>query len=101
MATTDNQESQTLDIDYVANLARIDLTSQERQAFASQLTDILHYIEKLSTVDVSKVQPIAHAFPVYNVWREDNPEQSFSTEQTLSNATQQRDRQLVVPKVVE
>ena len=95
------KNSQAIDIDYVANLARIELQEDEKDTFAKQLSDILHYIEQLNKVDVSKVEPMAHAFPVYNVWREDKPEASFTPQEALANAPEQRDQQLIVPKVVE
>ena len=40
-------EESSMDIDYVANLARIKLTAEERQKFQGQLGDVLKYFEKL------------------------------------------------------
>lgn len=88
-------------IDYVANLARIELTDAEREKLGCQLGDILHYFEKLNEVDVSNVEPTAHAFPVYNVWNADVPSETYPPEIALRNAPAQRDNQVVVPKVVE
>ena len=50
-----------IDIDYVANLARIDLSDDEKAKLGSQLDDILGYFDKLNSVDVDGVQPMAHA----------------------------------------
>lgn len=94
-------EETSIDIDYVAKLARIELSEEERDRFSVQLADILTYFEKLKAVDVSGIEPSAHAFPVYNVWGEDVVETGFSPEQALLNAPAQRDDQVVVPKVVE
>ncbi len=91
----------TINIDYVANLARIELTPEEKAAFSSQLGDILHYMDRLKTVDVEGVEPMAHAFSLTNVLGEDVPECGFSAEEALRNAPAQRDQQIVVPKVVE
>ena len=60
-----------LNLDYVANLARLALTEEEKREFARQLGDILHYVEKLRQVDVTGVEPMAHASPVFNVWAAD------------------------------
>jgi aspartyl-tRNA(Asn)/glutamyl-tRNA(Gln) amidotransferase subunit C len=90
-----------LNIDYLANLARLDLTAGEKQQFAQQLGDILHYVEKLNEVDVTGVEPMAHASPVYNVWSEDVARPGLPVEPALRNAPEQRDQQIVVPKVVE
>ncbi len=90
-----------LNIDYVANLARLALTPEEKARYARQLGDILHYVEKLKQVDVTGVEPTAHAAPVFNVWREDVARPGLSVEQALQNAPAQRENMIVVPKVVE
>ena len=94
-------EESSMDIDYVANLARTELTSGERQKFQGQLGDVLKYFEKLQEVDVQGVEPTAHAFPRYNVWDEDVAVEGFSAEEALLNAPKARSEQVVVPKVVE
>ncbi|HZL46867.1 MAG TPA: Asp-tRNA(Asn)/Glu-tRNA(Gln) amidotransferase subunit GatC [Opitutaceae bacterium] len=93
--------STKIDIDYVANLARLALTEAEKEMFSRQLGDVLRYIEKLSAVDVSQVEPTAHAFPVANVWAEDVPQPGLPVEAALKNAPAQRDNMIVVPVVVE
>ncbi len=90
-----------LNIDYLANLARLALTGMEREKFARQLGDILHYVEKLKQVDVTGVEPMAHASPVFNVWQEDTARPGLSVEDALRNAPAQRQHMIVVPKVVE
>jgi len=90
-----------LNIDYVANLARIALTAEEKAVFSRQLGDVLAYIEKLKEVDVSQVQPTAHAFPVTNVWADDVPQPGLPVEAALRNAPAKRDEMFVVPVVVE
>ena len=90
-----------INIDYVANLARLALTAQEKETFSRQLGDVLHYIEKLREVDVAQVEPTAHAFPVFNVWAEDVPQPGLPVDVALKNAPAQRDNMIVVPKVVE
>jgi len=89
-----------LNIDHVARLARLALTPEERAAFSAQLGDILAYVESLKEVDVSQVQPTAHAFPLDNVWREDLPEPGLPVEKVLMNAPASRDNMISVPKVV-
>jgi len=90
-----------LDIDYVASLARLALTPQEKEVFARQLGDVLRYVEKLREVDVSQVEPTAHASPVYNVWADDVPQPGLPVEAALQNAPARRDNMIVVPVVVE
>lgn len=90
-----------LNIDHMAKLARLALTPEEKAKFSSQLGDILAYIEHLKEVDVSGVKPTAHAFPLYNVWREDKAEPGLPVEKALMNAPAQRDNMISVPTVVE
>lgn len=90
-----------INIEHVATLARIALTDDEKRIFASQLGDVLAYIEKLREVDVSGVEPMAHAFPVFNVWIEDVSGPALPVEAVLRNAPASRDNMISVPKVVE
>jgi len=90
-----------LNIDHIAKLARLALTPAEKAQFAQQLGDVLHHIEQLGKVDVSSVEPTAHAAPVFNVWREDIPVAGLSVAAALQNAPAQRDGMIAVPKVVE
>jgi aspartyl-tRNA(Asn)/glutamyl-tRNA(Gln) amidotransferase subunit C len=94
-------ESPKMDIDYVSNLARIELSPEEREKFQPQLGQVLEYFDKLQEVDVQGVEPTAHAFPRFNVWGSDVAKGGFSEEQALANAPKSRNGQIVVPKVVE
>jgi len=94
-------KNEDLKLDHVANLARIQLTPEEKARFESQLGDVLSYISQLNEVDVSQVEPTAHAFPVVNVWAADIPEPGLSVADALRNAPEQRDNMVVVPKVVD
>ena len=90
-----------LNIDHVAKLARLALTPEEKAKFAEQLGEVLHHIEQLAKVDVSNVEPTAHAFAVSNVWADDVAKPGLPVELALKNAPSQRDHMIVVPKVVE
>ena len=90
-----------IDIEYVARLARIALTEAEKEMYSKQLGQILGYFKKLSEIDVSNVEPSAHAHAIYNVWRDDVEGEAMSVEDALMNAPAKRDNQIVVPKVVD
>ena len=90
-----------LNIDHVAKLARLALTAEEKARFSQQLGDVLHHIEQLGKVDVTGVEPTAHAFPITNVWADDIARPGLTVESALRNAPAQRDNMIVVPKVVE
>ena len=93
--------SMDLDVQYVAELARIKLTPEEIKTFQSQLGHVLEHVEKLNAVDVSQVEPMAHSFQIYNVFREDKPREGLDREIALSNAPRQTQGLFIVTKVVE
>jgi len=90
-----------LDVAYVAKLARLNLSETETELFQKQLGDVLTYAEKLRNVDVSGVEPAAHAVPMFNVFREDEPRDWFTAEEALANAPRQAHNLFIVTKVVE
>ena len=89
------------DVQYVADLARIQLTPDEIETFNSQLGLVLEHVAKLNEIDVSQVEPMAHSFPIYNVFREDEIRESLDREAALSNAPHQAQGLFIVTKVVE
>lgn len=91
----------SIDIDYVANLARLELTERERELFSAQLGDILELFEQLNQVDVTGVEPMAHAFQVENVLRDDIAVEGFDPETAVRHAAVKRNNMVQVPKVVE
>lgn len=90
-----------MNVRYVAHLARLDLTPEEEQKFGAQLSQVLGYIAKLNELDVSNVEPTAHAVPLVNVTRPDEPRPSISNEEALRNAPAKANGLFVVPKIVE
>jgi aspartyl-tRNA(Asn)/glutamyl-tRNA(Gln) amidotransferase subunit C len=88
-------------VKHVARLARLGLTEEEVDVFASQLSVILENIAKLQEVDVSGVSPTAHASRLNNVMRQDIPQPSYPPEVLLANAPEQEDNCLKVPAVLE
>jgi aspartyl-tRNA(Asn)/glutamyl-tRNA(Gln) amidotransferase subunit C len=89
------------DVEYVAELARIKLTPEEISTFQSQLGLVLEHVAKLNEVDVSQVEPMAHSFPIYNIFREDEIRESLNREAALANAPHQAQGLFIVTKVVE
>jgi aspartyl-tRNA(Asn)/glutamyl-tRNA(Gln) amidotransferase subunit C len=90
-----------IDVRYVAHLARLALTPEEEQKIGAQLGSVLGYIEKLKEVDVTGVEPTAHAFPMVNVTRPDEVRPSLSREDAMRNAPAQANGLFIVPKIVE
>jgi aspartyl-tRNA(Asn)/glutamyl-tRNA(Gln) amidotransferase subunit C len=90
-----------IDVKYVAHLARLALTPDEKKKLGEQLGNILGYIEKLKELDVSNVEPTAHAVPMVNVTRADEIRPSLPHEEALRNAPKQANGLFIVPKIVE
>ncbi|MBE7501411.1 MAG: Asp-tRNA(Asn)/Glu-tRNA(Gln) amidotransferase subunit GatC [Verrucomicrobiales bacterium] len=90
-----------LDVRYVAHLARLELTPEEENRFGAQLAEVLAYFEQLKGVDVSGVEPMAHALPRVNVTRADAVRPSLPHLEALQNAPAQADGLFQVPKIVE
>ncbi len=90
-----------IDIKYVAHLARLSLSAEEEAKMGAQLQNVLSYMDKLKEVDVSGVEPMAHAFPMFNVTRPDEVRPSLPSEEALRNAPAQANGLFIVPKIVE
>lgn len=78
------------DVVRVAHLARLQLTEDELTAMTRQLGSIVAYVDQLQKVSTTGVEPMAHALPVANVFREDTPGTSLSIEEALSNAPKRK-----------
>ena len=88
-------------VDYISQLARLQLPEAEKTAMTAQLEGIVAYMDVLNTLDTAGVEPMTHVFPVKNVFREDVVVNGDDREQMLANAPEQRDGQYQVPKTVE
>jgi len=87
-------------VKHVATLARLWLDDAHLRRLAGQLESILNYVNKMSAVDVSGVEPMAHALPLHNVFREDVVEPSLPLEKVLANAPATDGPFFKVPKVL-
>ena len=85
---------------HVAKLARLHLDEPQLQRLEGQLESILEYVAKLREVDVTGVEPLAHALPLTNVLREDVVEPSLPLEKVLQNAPESDGPFFKVPKVI-
>ena len=90
-----------IDVKYVAHLARLALTPEEEQKLGAQLGHILGYIEKLKELDVTNVEPTAHAVPLLNVTRPDELRPSLSHDEAMRDAPARSNGLFIVPKIVE
>ena len=90
-----------IDIGYVAQLARLELPDEQAAQLQIELESIVRYIDELKEVDVTGVEPTAHAARLFNVWREDEAKESSPREAMLANAPETVDGELIrVPQVL-
>jgi len=88
------------EISHVANLARLHLSSEEVEAMAGQLGDILSYVTKLNELDTEGIVPTTHAISIVNAFREDEVKPSLEREKALANGPQQDGEAFVVPRII-
>lgn len=91
----------TSDVEYVAKLARLEVSAREKEKFTAQLNDILLYIDKLNELNTTGVTPMSHAIAVTNAFREDKVAESLGTKKVLANAPDERGEFFRVPKVID
>ena len=89
------------EIEHVANLARLNLTSQEKQKMTKELAEIINFADKLNELDTQGVEPTAHVLQITNIYREDEVRPSYDREDILANAPTVEDGCIKVPKVME
>ncbi len=94
-------EASDLDVAYVAQLARLDLTAEETALFQNQLAQVLEHADRLREVNVEGVEPAAHAVPMFDVLRADEPRPGLTQEEALRNAPRTANGLFIVPKVIE
>ena len=94
------------DVSYVADLAHLELTAEERARMVKDLNSILGYIERLNQLDTADVEPMAQVASRYGVgvghaMREDELKPSLPHEEAMENAPQTDGTFFKVPKVIE
>jgi len=82
---------------HVAKLARLELTDDEVERMAEQLSGILEHIEKIGELDLEGVPPTSHVVEVTNALRADEPRPSWPREQVLAAAPAVADDGFEVP----
>ncbi|MBO8130295.1 MAG: Asp-tRNA(Asn)/Glu-tRNA(Gln) amidotransferase subunit GatC [Candidatus Marinimicrobia bacterium] len=85
----------------IADLARITLTEEEVELYATQLSKILDYMEQLNELDTTNVEPVSHVQNVVNVFREDKVKKSLDIKEVLQNAPEKEGSFFKVPGVIK
>jgi aspartyl-tRNA(Asn)/glutamyl-tRNA(Gln) amidotransferase subunit C len=88
------------DVEYVARLARLELTPEEIDLFTGQLGDILEHADDIEALDVGDIPPTAHPLPIVNVYRADEVVPSVDRDEVLAQAPAAESGQFRVPPVL-
>jgi aspartyl-tRNA(Asn)/glutamyl-tRNA(Gln) amidotransferase subunit C len=94
-------KTEHIDVAYVANLARIELTAAERDLFQRQLDTILAYVRQLAEPDVEGIEPTSHGQAIPCALRPDEVVAGLDREVVLANAPARLDDEFLVPRIVE
>ena len=85
----------------VARLSRLKLNDAEVSRLATELSQVLHYVDQLNELDVANVEPMAHAIELANVFRADEPRPSLPREAALANAPKSDGKYFLVPPILD
>ncbi len=88
-------------INRVSQLARLELTGDEKNEFSGQLSDILNYVEKIKELDTNIIPPTDHIVDLKNVFREDRAVETMDRKKIYSMAPEFRENCFVVPRIIE
>lgn len=88
------------DIEHLAVLARINLTTEEKETCAEQLSLILGSAQVLNNIPTGDVEPLIYVLPLYNVMRDDEVRPSLSNNEAMANAPQYEDAKFRVPRLI-
>lgn len=87
------------DIRVVAHLARLEFEEVELDAFTTEFNSIVTYVDQLKELNTTGVEPMAHALPLHNVFRDDVVTSSLPVDQALANAPARQSNFYSVPAV--
>jgi aspartyl-tRNA(Asn)/glutamyl-tRNA(Gln) amidotransferase subunit C len=88
------------DIERLAVLARINLTSEEKEIFTQQLNSVLDSVEVLNELPTNEVEPLIYVLPLYNVMRDDEVRPSLPIDEAMDNAPLQEEAKFKVPRLI-
>lgn len=89
------------DVQYIANLARLQLNDEEVRSFAGDMNKILDYMDQLNEADTENVEPLEHVIDLESRLRKDEGKEPLSHEDALKNAPDADSDYFRVPKVIE
>lgn len=87
-------------VEYIANLARLEVTDEEIASFTRELGSVLEYMEQLNSADTEGVEPTSFMVPEIDPFRDDREKESLTREKVLQNGPSVKKGFFAVPKVI-
>ncbi len=89
------------EVEHIAELARLELTEEEKERYREQLSAILDYAARLQSLDTSQIPPTSTVLAQRTPLRPDVAEEGFTGDEALKNAPRAEQNQFRVPPVME
>ncbi len=86
---------------HISKLSRLSLSEEEAELYATQLSNIIDYVEQLNSLDTTSIEPTSHVIPLDNVMADDIQGTSLPREEALRNAPDATEKFYRVPKIIE
>lgn len=87
------------EVEHVARLARLYFEEDELEHLQSELSQIIDYVQQISELDLSGLEPTSHAVALKNVLRPDMPVAGLGSEEAMSNGPDVERGQFAVPRI--
>ena len=87
------------EVEHVARLARLHFDEDELARLQPELAQIIDYVRQLAELDLSGLEPTSHAVPLKNVLRPDEPVPGLTLEEAVGNGPDVERGQFVVPRI--
>jgi len=88
------------DVEYIANLSRLEVTEDEKESYARQLSEIISHVENLNELNTDNVEPTYYPIDISNVTRKDIVKPSIDKQKVFAAAPQVENNGFKVPKII-
>lgn len=89
------------DVEYVAQLAKLEFTEGEKERLIGDLNNIIGYVDKLTELNTDNVDIVVNPYYIENKFREDVVTPSLDLEKVIESAPKTLEEYVVVPKIID
>ncbi|MEZ7173253.1 Asp-tRNA(Asn)/Glu-tRNA(Gln) amidotransferase subunit GatC [Sporosarcina sp. OR05] len=88
------------DVRYYANFARIAVSDQDTELYSTIISELVEFAEELQEVDTTDIEPMTHPLQLFNVLREDHPEDILDRDDMLKSVKEHENGMIKVPNIL-